>query len=112
MKPFDPAQEISFEGDEEPSEEFRFHMLDAFAHAAGHGPHPGKYRPQPEDKKKGPADTKPQEKNQEKKSRRESTEEFCKRLGIKLVREKGGMQFVPGTFLVKQLKSQKRNDPQ
>ena len=93
---FDPSQEISFEGDEEPSQEFRFHMLDAFAHAAGHGPHPGKYRPQPEDKKKGPADTKPQE----------STEDFCRRLGIKLVREKGGVQFVPGTFLVKQLKSQ------
>jgi len=37
MKKFDPAQEISFEGDEEPSEEFRSHMLDAFAHAAGHG---------------------------------------------------------------------------
>jgi hypothetical protein len=82
---------ISFDVDEEMPEEERSHMLDAFAHAAGHGPHPGKYRPKP---KKGPADTKP----------RESFEDFCRRLGIKLVREKGGVQFVPGTFLVKQLK--------
>jgi hypothetical protein len=93
---FDSSWEITFEGDEEMPEEERFHMLDAFAHAAGHGPDPGKYRPKPEDTKKGPADTKPQE----------STEDFCRRLGIKLVREKGGVQFVPGTFLVKQLKSQ------
>ena len=92
MKNFDPAQEISFEGDEEPSEEFRFHMLDAFAHAAGHGPHPGKYR-KPRLRKR-------------KKQQRESTEEFCKRLGIKLVREQGGVEFCPGTFLAKQLESQ------
>jgi hypothetical protein len=98
---FEPSDEISFEGDEEPSQEFRFHMLDAFAHAAGHGPHPGKYRAKPEDTKEGPAETKP----------RETTEEFCKRLGIKRNNRRGGVQFCPGTFLVKQLKSQgKRND--
>jgi hypothetical protein len=85
MKNFDPAQEISFEGDEEPSQEFRFHMLDAFAHAAGHGPDPGKYRPKPEDTKKGPAGTKPQE----------SFIEFCKRLGIKHNSKQGGVEFSP-----------------
>jgi hypothetical protein len=37
-----------------------------------------------------------QQKNQEKKLPRESFEEFCKRLGIKLVRvEKGGQEFAP-----------------
>jgi hypothetical protein len=35
------------------------------------------------------------EKNQEKKLPRESFEEFCKRLGIRIVNEKGGMEFVP-----------------
>jgi hypothetical protein len=35
-----------------------------------------------------------EDKNQEKKPPRESFEEFCKRLGIKLVRgEKGGQEF-------------------
>ena len=97
---YDPSWEISFDGEEMPEEE-RFYMLDAFAHAAGHGPHPGKYRPKPEDTKEGPAETKP----------RETTEEFCKRLGIKRNNRRGGVQFCPGTFLVKQLKSQgKRND--
>jgi hypothetical protein len=99
MKNFDPPQEISFEGDEEPSPEFRSHMLDAFAHAAGHGPDPGRYRPKPEkpeDTKEGPADTKPQE----------SFEAFCKRLGIKHNTKQGGIEFCPGTFLAKQLESQ------
>jgi hypothetical protein len=36
-----------------------------------------------------------QEKNQEKKLPRESTDEFCKRLGIRIVNEKGGVEFVP-----------------
>jgi len=92
---FEPSEEISFAGDEEMPEEERFHMLDAIAHAAGHGPDPGTYRPKPKDTKEGPADTKP----------RESFAEFCARLGIKRVNEPGGMQFVSSTFLVKQLKS-------
>jgi len=79
MKPFDPAQEISFEGDEGPSQDFRSHMLDAFAHAAGHGAHPGRYR-KPRLRKK-------------KKEQRESLEEFSKRVGTKYIREKGGQQF-------------------
>jgi len=37
-----------------------------------------------------------QEKNNDKKPR-ETTEQFCKRLGIKLVREKGGVEFCPFT---------------
>jgi hypothetical protein len=82
---FDPSWEISFEGAEEPSAEFNSHMLDAFAHAAGHGPDPGMYRPKPKDTKKRPADTKP----------RESLEEFCKRLGIKHNTKQGGVEFVP-----------------
>lgn len=35
-----------------------------------------------------------QEKN-EKKQQRESFEAWCRRLGIKLIREKGGMEFSP-----------------
>ena len=62
-------------------------MLDAIAHAAGHGPHPGKYRPKPEDTKKGPTDTKPQESTES--QCRETLEEFSKRVGLKYVRGKG-----------------------
>jgi hypothetical protein len=87
-------------------------MLDAFAHAAGHGPHPGRYRPKPEDTKEGPADTKPREKNQEKKPQ-ETLEEFCKRVGIKLVRgERGGVEFCPyhdGNLLRKRPKQRSKD---
>jgi|SRR6516165_10349999 hypothetical protein len=41
---YDPAQEIGFEGDEEAEPEFRHHILDAAAHHAGYGPHPGRPR--------------------------------------------------------------------
>jgi hypothetical protein len=48
-----------------------------------------------------------QEKTQDKK-RLESLEEFSKRVGLKHIKgEKGGVQFCPGTFLVKQLQSQR-----
>jgi hypothetical protein len=43
---YDPAQMIGFEGEQEDFEdapdEAKDHMLAAFAHAAGLGPHPGK----------------------------------------------------------------------
>ena len=32
---------------------------------------------------------------QQKKAQRESNDEFCQRLGIRIVNEKGGMEFVP-----------------
>jgi hypothetical protein len=35
------------------------------------------------------------EKNQEKKLSRESSDEFCKRLGIRTVNEPGGVEFIP-----------------
>jgi len=88
---FEPSDEINFEGDEEPSQQFREHMFDAFAHAAGHGPDPGKYRQKPKDpeasSKEGPADTKP----------KESLEAFCKRLGIKYNTKAGGVEISPYT---------------
>jgi hypothetical protein len=31
----------------------------------------------------------------QKKAQRESSDEFCKRLGIRIVNEKGGVEFVP-----------------
>ena len=36
-----------------------------------------------------------QEKNQEKKRPRESSDEFCKKHGIRIVNEQGGVEFVP-----------------
>jgi len=36
-----------------------------------------------------------QEKNQEKKLPRKSADEFCKKLGIRIVNEKGGVELVP-----------------
>ena len=94
---YDPSWEISFEGDEELPEEFRSHMLDSFAHAAGHGPHPGKYRPKHEDTKEGPAEVKP----------RESFADFCARLGIKHNKRQGGVEISPyhgGNLLAKRPK--------
>jgi hypothetical protein len=38
---YDPTQEIRFQDDEEMEPEVRHHILDAAAHHAGHGPHPG-----------------------------------------------------------------------
>jgi hypothetical protein len=43
---------------------------------------------------------------------RESFAEFCKRLGIKHNSKQGGVEFIPATFLVKQLKSEKRSGGQ
>jgi hypothetical protein len=103
---YDPSWEISFDGDEEPSQEFSSHMLDAFAHAAGHGPHPGKYRKPRKPRRKAPAVAKERHKKPQ-----ESFAEFCKRLGIKRNTRRGGVEFCPATFLVKQLQSQRgKND--
>jgi hypothetical protein len=44
--------------------------------------------------------------NHQNKAQRESIDEFCKRLGIRIVNEKGGVEFVPyrGSLKAKQSK--------
>ena len=98
---YDPSQEISFDGDEERSQEFRSHMLDAFAHAAGHGPHPGKlHKSRKVRSRKVTAAI-----DQKKAKPQESFEEFCRRLGIRMNNRKGGVEFCPGTWMAKALKA-------
>jgi hypothetical protein len=41
------------------------------------------------------SEDKHQEKNQEEKLPHESYDEFCRRLGIKRIKQKGGQEFVP-----------------
>jgi hypothetical protein len=97
---FEPSDEICFDSGED--DEPQHFILDAAAHEAGHGPHPGKYRKprKPRHQAQAPAKephTKPHE----------TTEAFCTRLGIRMNKRVGGVEFCPSTFLVKQLQSQR-----
>jgi hypothetical protein len=124
---YDAAQEINFEGDEEPEAEFRFHLLDAAAHHAGYGPHPGRKKlhhhiREHEDQLDRPVPTEVdlrrlrdemeypeadrnqenlQERNEETRTKKagtkpgESFEAWCARLGIRMNKRVGGVEFAP-----------------
>jgi hypothetical protein len=88
LRDYDPVNEISFDSGED--DEPQHHILDAAAHAAGHGPHPDKYRRPRKPRRKAPAaakkhHTKPQE----------NIEAFCTRLGIRHNKRQGGVEFAP-----------------